>query len=462
MPLSHPSPGLTVDLDLIRKYDRPGPRYTSYPTAPHFTEAVGPEDFVASLSKDANRERPLSLYFHLPFCAKLCYFCGCTMVVSHNRGRIRRYVDYLIEEIELLAGLTEGRTVRQIHWGGGTPTHLTPDEIRLLAEATRTHYTIAEDAEISVEIDPREVTEAHFRALREGGFNRISMGVQDFHEPTQQAVNRIQPEALTRRLIALARELGFESLNLDFIYGLPHQTPATFADTVEKLIDIRPDRIALFSYAHVPWMKKHQRVIDASTLPGPQDKLNILKLAIERLTAAGYVFIGMDHFALPEDGLVEALRTRTLYRNFQGYSTYADCDLLGHGMSAISQTDDCYAQNTKDFRTYYDRLDRDRLPTGRGCVLDEDDQLRRTVIMRLMCDFALDFAAIEEAFDLSFESYFSDALAQLTPFIDDGLVRLEDRKLTVTDMGRLLIRNIAMPFDRYLQTNPSARFSKTI
>lgn len=454
--------GFEVDLDLIKKYDRPGPRYTSYPTAPHFTEAVGSDDVTTSLLKEESRDRSLSLYFHVPFCAKLCYFCGCTMVVTHNRQRIGTYVDYLIKEIELFSSLTKGREVKQIHWGGGTPTHLMPDEIRRLADATRAHYTIADDAEVSVEIDPREVTDDHFRALREGGFNRISMGVQDFHEPTQQAVNRIQPESMTRHFVELGRDLGFESLNLDFIYGLPFQSESTFADTIERLLDIRPDRIALFSYAHVPWMKKHQRVIQEETLPSPQEKLNILKYTIERLTAAGYVFIGMDHFALPEDGLVEALRNKTLYRNFQGYSTYADCDLLGHGMSGISQTDDCYAQNTKDFNAYYEALDRNRLPTERGYVLDADDQLRRTVIMRLMCDFSLDFAAIDEAFGIRFETYFADALDRLTPFIDDGLLRLDNRQIQITDMGHLLIRNIAMPFDKYLQANTTTRFSKTI
>ncbi|MFQ5627736.1 MAG: oxygen-independent coproporphyrinogen III oxidase [bacterium] len=452
----------TVDLDLVKKYAQPGPRYTSYPTAPKFHTGFGPADLQASLQKNRASKRPLSLYFHIPFCAKLCYFCGCTMMVTRNRERMRAYVDYLVREVALFGEATGGRPVKQIHWGGGTPTHLPPDEIRRLAEATSRYYNIASDAEISVEIDPRETTNAHIQALQAGGFNRVSMGVQDFYRQTQQAVNRIQPEKMTRALVDLVREMGFESVNLDFIYGLPFQTEETFARTIEKLIDIRPGRIALFNYAHVPWMKKHQRVLEEETLPKPEEKLNILKLAIERLTESGYVFIGMDHFALPDDSLVRAMRSKTLYRNFQGYSTHANCDLIAHGMSGISQTDDVYAQNSKAIPDYYRAIDANHPATERGYRLSEDDQLRREVIMRLMCDFSLDFEKIDEQFDIRFESYFEEALAQLDAFILDGLIILKDREITVTEMGRLLIRNIAMPFDRYLQQKSEMKFSKTI
>lgn len=455
-----PNTAFEIDLDLIRKYDRPGPRYTSYPTAPHFTPSFDPGRFVASLQQA--QDRPLSLYFHLPFCASLCYFCGCTMLVSHNRPRIRTYLDYLILEIGYYASVTRGRVVKQIHWGGGTPTHLTPEEVRMLIAAIRDHYDVAEDAEVSIEIDPRTCTEEHLVVLREGGFNRVSLGVQDFHEPTQRAINRIQPEAMTRNLVEGARAMGFNSVNLDLIYGLPFQTKQTFADTVEKVIELRPDRIALFSYAHVPWMKKHQRVIEDAMLPAPAEKLAILKYATERLTDAGYVFIGMDHFALPEDGLTRALREKSLYRNFQGYATGAECDIIGHGMSAISQSVDCYAQNTKDFNAYYRAVEEGRPATERGYLLDDDDQLRRAVIMRLMCDFSLDFGAFERAYGIDFRSCFEKALAAMPPLEADGLVEVHDDGLTVTEQGRLLIRVIAMPFDRYLRERPEMKFSRTV
>ena len=451
---------MEVDLDLIRKYDRPGPRYTSYPTAPHFSPSFEAGDFIASLQR--MRRRPLSLYFHLPFCASLCYFCGCTMVVSHNRARIRRYLDHLIREVEYYATLTQGRPVEQIHWGGGTPTHLTPDEVRLLIEAIHTHYEVSREAEISVEIDPRTASDEHLVALREGGFNRVSLGVQDFHAPTQRAINRIQPEDVTRGCIEKVRALGYDSVNLDLIYGLPFQTRSTFAETVEKILTLRPDRIALFSYAHVPWMKKHQRVIEDDKLPPPAEKLAILKHAVERLSEDGYVFIGMDHFALPGDGLAKALQEKTLYRNFQGYSTGAACDLIGHGMSAISQSTDCYAQNTRDFEDYYRAVAEGRPATERGYRLDADDCLRRTVIMRLMCDFALDFRAVEATYGIDFRTYFEDALQALPPLVEDGLIELDADGLTVTERGRLLIRVVAMPFDRYLRQRPEVKFSRTV
>ncbi len=451
-----------VDIHLLRKYDRPGPRYTSYPTAPQFSEKVGPRQFLHHISNPADRHRHLSLYFHIPFCNTLCYFCACTMVITHNRARIAEYVDFLIREMALLSARVQGRKVRQVHWGGGTPNYLTPDEIQRLSDAIHAYYTVDSDVEMGVEIDPRDITEDHLRAFRAGGFNRISMGVQDFHEPTQKAVNRIQPETMTRRYIDLARSLGFESVNLDFIYGLPFQTPETFARTLEIVIDIRPDRIALFNYAHVPWMKKHQRVMDPQTMPAPEQKLQILKLAIERLTEAGYVFIGMDHFALPDDDLAVALREKTLYRNFQGYSTHADCDILAHGISGISQTPFMYAQNTKDFRQYYEALRQNRPATERGVILDSDDYLRREVIMRLMCDFELRFDVLDQQFEIQSRDYFRTELSELDEFIQDGLLEFDDDGIRVTRMGRLFIRNIAMTFDKYLRQSKEMRFSRTV
>ena len=451
-----------VDMDLILKYNQPGPRYTSYPTAPNFSSDIGWPQFEKSLQDGHTSNRDLSLYFHLPFCAKLCYFCGCTMLVTRNRDRIKDYVDYIIKEMSILSAAAGKRRVSQIHWGGGTPTYLSPDETSKLIDAIHANYDVAPDAEISIEVDPREVTPEHYKRLRAGGFNRLSIGVQDFYEPTQKAINRIQPEALTIQNVEQSREAGFESVNLDLIYGLPHQTVKTFADTLGKIIAIRPDRIALFSYAHVPWMKKHQNIIKDEWMPKPEEKLRILKYAIECLTESGYAFIGMDHFALPEDSLTIASKNKTLYRNFQGYSTHADCDLLGHGMSSISQTADVYAQSTKSFDGYYAAVDGQTCPIERGYKLDSEDQLRREVIVRLMCDFSLNFRAIEKRFNIDFKSCFDEELARLDGFVLDGLLTLDSDGIEIKGMGKLLIRNIAMTFDKFLQQKSSTRFSKTI
>lgn len=451
-----------IPIELLEKYDRPGPRYTSYPTAPQFHPGVGPERFARHFSNPKDRQRALSLYIHIPFCEKLCYFCACTMKVTHNRARIAEYLHFLIEEMNIYAQYVGDRPVKQIHWGGGTPTYLTPDEIRMLGEATHRLYHVCSDAEISVEVDPRGISDDHFHAMKEIGVNRISMGVQDFYEPTQRAVNRWQPESLTRYYVELARKMNFKSVNLDFIYGLPYQTPATFEATLERLIDMRPERIAIFNYAHVPWMKKHQKLIPENALPTPHQKIEILKLAIDRLTAAGYLFIGMDHFALPEDELARALQNNTLYRNFQGYSTHAECDILAHGISGISQTRRMYAQNTKDFKAYYAAVKAGRPATERGVILNRDDLLRRDVIMTLMCKFALTFDDIEAKYNIHFNDYFSRELSELDEFILDGLLTMNDREIRVTQNGRLVIRNIAMVFDKYLRAAKAVRFSRTI
>jgi oxygen-independent coproporphyrinogen-3 oxidase len=457
-----------IDIDILRKYNKPGPRYTSYPTAPMFSEEFGPDEFKAAIvrTNEKGTTSDLSLYFHIPFCDSLCYFCGCTMTVSRDRRKIARYVDYLIKEMDIIAPLVSpGRKVVQLHWGGGTPTTLDAEEIRRLGKAIAARFEYDEaDMEASCEIDPRELTVEHLEALKDSGFNRLSMGVQDFNEKVQEAVNRIQPEDLTREVVGWSRKLGFKSINLDFIYGLPYQTVETFAKTVDKLIDIDPDRIAVFNFAHVPWLKKHQKLIDPDTLPPAEAKLEILKMMIEKLSAAGYWYIGMDHFAKPDDELAVAQRSKTLYRNFQGYSTKAGCDLYAFGMSSISQFENVYAQNFKKIPEYYAAIDEGKPATRVGYAMNEDDRIRRRVIMKLMCDLELDFGSIEKEFGITFEDYFRDSLPKLGTFVDDDLIELSRDGIKVKTAGRLVIRNIAMCFDAYLDEMQSGgqRFSKTV
>jgi oxygen-independent coproporphyrinogen-3 oxidase len=456
-----------INLALLQKYDRPGPRYTSYPTAPQFTEAFGPADLGQEIvaSNSNGKLTDLSLYFHIPFCDTLCYFCGCHMLITHNRNRIDEYVDYLRREIALVSRMQKtGRRVAQVHWGGGTPTYLSPQQITRLTDAIHHHFELATDAEVSVEIDPRGLTREHLAALRQGGFNRASLGVQDFNPAVQQAVNRVQSYEETRWAVDTLRELGFNSINLDLIYGLPFQTEDSFDRTLDLIIGMNADRLAVFNYAHVPWMKKHQRVIKPETLPQPEEKLRILKRTIEKLGAAGYVYIGMDHFAKPDDELAVAQKAKTLYRNFQGYSTRAGCDLYAFGISGISQLQNVYAQNLKDIPPYYQRLNNRQLPTSRGYKLTADDHLRRHVISRLMCDMMLDKREVEKKFAVAFDDYFAGALAQLEEFRRDDLLRLEADTIEITPAGRLFIRNIAMAFDAYLDKNPSTRnlYSRTV
>ncbi len=455
-----------IDLNLIKKYDKPGPRYTSYPTALHFHEMFTHENYLAEI-KQTNQEDTspdLSLYFHIPFCDTLCYFCGCNMIPTHNRDRISRYISYLKKEIDLVRSrISQGRKAVQLHWGGGTPTHLSPDEIIDLSGFIRKRFELEKNAETGCEIDPRELTKAHLAALKNSGFNRVSMGVQDFNETVQKAVNRIQPEALTRKVVDWIRELGFQSINLDLIYGLPFQTVESFESTTDAIIDISPDRIALFNFAHVPWMKKHQRLINVDALPSPEAKLHIFKMAAEKFTAAGYTFIGMDHFAKPEDELSIALREKKLYRNFQGYSTHVGTDLYAMGITSISQFGRIYAQNLKKEKPYRNALDNGILPTFKGYKLTDDDVIRRHVIIRLMCDFELDFREIENKFKIDFEQYFAWGLKNITAMIDDNLVSIDDGLLKVTEMGRLLIRNIAKNFDGYMERKEDkGRYSRTV
>lgn len=445
---------MLVDIEMLRRYDRPGPRYTSYPTAPNFSSDFGADEFIDEIIRSNRVDHPanLSLYFHLPFCEKLCYFCGCTMLITHNRNRLDEYLDYLSKEISIIGKkIAAGRKVAQLHWGGGTPTYLDAGQIRRIFSVIRDNFDFTDDAEIGVEIDPRALSEENLDALKEVGFNRASMGVQDFEQKVQVAINRVQTEKLTRWAFDGLRHRGFESINLDLIYGLPYQTVHSFEQTLDRIINISPDRLAIFNYAHVPWLKKHQQVIDQTALPEPSEKLKILKLTIEKLTAAGYVYIGMDHFAKPDDSLTKAFHEKKLYRNFQGYSTHSDCDLYAMGMSSISQLESVYAQNVKTLPRYYEAIDRNTLAVERGYRLNDDDQIRRYTITKLMCDLELDQGKIEEKFDISFENYFEDAIRQLQGFRDDGLLKFSKRKITVTETGHLLIRNIAMAFDSYLK-----------
>ena len=458
---------LEVDVALLKKYDRPGPRYTSYPTAPVFSPAFTAADYReeirATNGPDATGD--ISLYFHFPFCDTLCYFCGCTMLVTRDRSRIEEYLLYLKKEIDLIApALSASRTVTQVHWGGGTPTHLSPDQILDIAAYTKQSFRISPDAEMSVEIDPRELRREHLEALRRSGFNRMSMGVQDFDPRVQAAVNRIQPEKLSMDVYGWGRELGFTSINIDLIYGLPFQTPATFERTVQKVILFSPDRIAIFNYAHVPWLKPHQKMIHQQDLPTPEEKLLILKRTIETLSTHGYEYIGMDHFAKPQDELARAQKEKTLYRNFQGYSTRAGADLYGIGMSSISHFGSVYAQNTKNLQEYYGALDHGELATHVGYRMSDDDQLRKFVIMRLMCDLELDTDAVARRFGIDFDEYFDASLAALEQFVADGLVTILPGKIRIVGSGRLLLRNIAMCFDAYIDTLGTAKpvFSRTV
>jgi oxygen-independent coproporphyrinogen III oxidase len=386
------------------------------------------------------------------------------MIISRNRERINKYISYLKNEIDLLRTyIKPGRKVAQIHWGGGTPTHLLPEEITDLISYINGNFNFVENPENGCEIDPRELTYEHLSALRKGGFNRISMGVQDFNPKVQKAVNRIQPEELTRKVVDWVRELKFKSINLDLIYGLPFQSVPEFEKTIESIIDISPDRIALFNYAHVPWMKKHMELIKPEDLPSPEEKLQILKMSAAKLSQAGYVFIGMDHFAKPDDELSAALTEKKLYRNFQGYSTNAGTDLYALGITSISQFGNIYSQNLKTEKEYFSALDEGIFPVAKGYSMNQDDIIRKEVIMKIMCDFELDFAQIENKFGINFDEYFKFGLSNLSELVEDNLIKLENRKIIVSEMGRLLVRNIAINFDGFIERKTdTAKYSRTV
>ncbi|MBI5918769.1 MAG: oxygen-independent coproporphyrinogen III oxidase [Nitrosomonadales bacterium] len=459
-------PALEVDLELIRRLDRNGPRYTSYPTADRFSKEFGPSNYASWLQKrggDANRS-PLSLYFHIPFCNTLCFYCGCNKVITKDFSKSEKYIQYVIKEMEMQAALMVTRQrVEQLHWGGGTPTFLTHEQMRDLMGATRRLFDLAGDGEYSIEIDPRKVGDDTIALLAELGFNRISVGVQDFEPDVQQAVNRIQSEEETLRVIKAARANGFQSVSIDLIYGLPKQTVAGFKRTLDKVIAADPDRLSIYNYAHLPTVFMPQRRINEADLPIAQVKLEILGLAVKTMTDAGYLYIGMDHFAKPADELAVAQREHRLHRNFQGYSTHSDCDLLALGVSSIGQVGATYSQNFRELDDYYAALDRGELPVMRGMELNNDDELRREIIQDLMCHFELDKARMERAWNIQFDSYFAVELGELADRVAEGLVELTPQTIRVTPRGRMLIRNICMAFDHYLRTKTEhARYSKVI
>ena len=453
------------DIDLIRRYDQAGPRYTSYPTAMQFHGGIGPFDLLHALRDSRKALRPLSLYVHLPFCAHICYYCACNKVITKDRGRALPYLQELEHEMAILGRhLDRRQRVEQLHLGGGTPTFLSHDELRHLMSQLRRHFHLLDDdsGDYSIEIDPREADWSTMGLLRELGFNRVSLGVQDLDPAVQRAVNRLQSLEETRAIVEAARTLQFRSVNIDLIYGLPLQTPVRFARTVDEIIALQPDRLSLFNYAHLPERFMPQRRIDSRELPSPADKLAMLHGSIEQLSAAGYRYIGMDHFALPDDELASAQEDGSLHRNFQGYTSHGHCDLVGLGVSAISQIGDLYCQNSSDLGNYQQSLASGQLATQRGLQCNADDRLRHAVIQQLICHFQLDFARIELAFKVDFHDYFAASWPQLQQMHQDGLIALSAQGIAVLPAGRLLVRSLCMLFDRYLGEQSRQRFSRVI
>jgi oxygen-independent coproporphyrinogen-3 oxidase len=455
---------LNVNLDLVQKYNVAGPRYTSYPPATKFTDKISFSELGEKISTNNQSDRDLSLYFHIPFCETLCWFCGCTTVITLNHSMGKTYLDYLEREVaHVAAKLNPKRKVVQLHWGGGSPSFLAPDEIRRLGDIIKRHFQFSDDIEAGVEIDPRRLSREHIEALTDVGFNRASLGVQDFEPKVQEAIHRIQPREMTQRVLDWARELGFGSVNFDLIYGLPHQTADSFNRTLDAVLEMQPDRLAVFSYAHVPWVKPAQKILEQKILPTPEVKLQLLKNVIERLTENNrYTYIGMDHFAKETDELVIAQRNKTLQRNFQGYSTRGQSDIYAFGMSAISQIPDAYWQNEKELPKYYSALDENKLPLSRGYFVTDDDKIRREAIMRVMCDLSADFKNLSQKLGVDFATYFANEIASLKSFEADGLILFSPKGFEVTDAGRLFIRNIAMCFDNTLTPVGERKFSRTI
>jgi oxygen-independent coproporphyrinogen-3 oxidase len=454
---------LNITQELLDRYNVPGPRYTSYPTAPEWNDTFGPADYERTLEASNATRHPISLYMHLPFCERLCLFCGCNVVISKNHEVSIPYLKMLQWEIDQIARrLDRSRPVVQFHWGGGTPTYFTPAQLEELFLFTKERFTFAPDSEIGIEVDPRVTTHQHLTVLRKLGFNRISMGIQDFNPIVQKAVRRIQPYEATKEIFDACRSLGFESVNTDLIYGLPHQTPQSFVESVNKLIELGPDRVAMFSYAHVPWLKKQQGAV-AKLIPLGMDKYQIFRAGIEQFTRAGYLYIGMDHFARPGDELCVAQQNRTLHRNFQGYTTKAGSDLLGLGVSSISGVDRVYAQNYRDLKEYAAAIEQQKLPTMRGMNLNDDDVVRRGAINKLLCHCMIHKKEFESEYNICFDDYFAEELAKLALLANDGLVELKPETIHVTMLGRIFIRNVGMVFDKYLQ-KPKDKpvFSKTL
>ena len=457
---------LIVDLELIRRLDKNGPRYTSYPTADRFVDTFNAESYRKWVAKRevGGIDRPLSLYIHIPFCNTLCFYCACNKVITKDRSKSAEYVRYLIKEMAMQAMLLgPDQVVEQLHFGGGTPTFLSNDEIKQVMTAIRQHFRLVKDGEYSIEVDPRKVSNETIALLGETGFNRISIGVQDFDDEVQSAVNRIQSEEETLRVIHAARANGFKSVSIDLIYGLPKQTLEGFGVTLDKVIAANPDRLSIYNYAHMPTIFKPQRRIHEEDLPAPQVKLDILDMAVNKLTDAGYVYIGMDHFAKPEDELAVAQRQGKLHRNFQGYSTHSDCDLVALGLSSIGKIGPTYSQNYRELEDYYGALDRDVLPIMRGMELSDDDLVRRAIIQALMCHFELAKESFDNDYGIDFDDYFADEMKELREYEREGLLVMSPQSIKVTPKGRMLIRNICMLFDKYLRTRQEhALYSKVI
>ena len=456
---------LSVGEEFVTRYNRPGPRYTSYPTAPVWSDAYGPGDFEAAMQTAEKKRSPVSLYMHLPFCESLCLFCACNVIIRKDKGVTPPYLSVLKKEIDHIASrVSRDRQVSQFHWGGGTPTYLSPEQMEDLFVYTRERFNFAPDAEIGIEVDPRVTSRAHMEIVRKMGFNRLSMGVQDFKEEVQQAIHRIQPYEQTRDLIAIARELGFDSINVDLIYGLPYQTAESFAHSVEQIVSLSPDRIAMFSYAHVPWLKKQQGSFVAH-LPEGMKKFDIFRSGLLKFLEAGYLYIGMDHFAKENDELAVSQRNRTLHRNFQGYTTKAGADLYGMGITAISGIQETYAQNHRDLPSWEKAVQERGIATMRGYRLSQDDIIRREVISRLLCHTVIVKDEISKKFGIHFDEYFAPELEHLKMPQEDGLVIINDKEIRAAWLGRIFIRNLAMIFDPYLEKQQLAArplFSKTL
>jgi len=449
--------------ELVAKYSRSGPRYTSYPTAPQWSDAVGAEQYEKSLSAPGSSQTPLAVYMHIPFCETLCYYCGCNILITKEHGRGMGYVQALLKELAHAAkAMPVKRQITQISWGGGTPTFLSIDEITALHQGTRSLFEIASGAEVSIEVDPRVTSYEQLECLSGLGFNRISLGVQDFDPEVQKTVNRIQSVELTEGMLKRSRELGFSGINFDLIYGLPQQTLPKFEKTMNEVMRIRPDRIALYNYARLPAMIPHQKILEKFPMPSAEERLELFDLAYEKLVASGYHAIGMDHFALETDELYRAIANKTLYRNFMGYTVKRGTEMIGVGASAIGELLSGYFQNIKEVKDYETCVANGKFATLRGCTFSEDDRRRKWVIQALMCDFSLSYDAYETKFKDKFDSTFGTEIGQLQGFFEDGILQKENRTITVTSLGRLFIRNVAMVFDAYLKGPQKVTYSKTV
>ena len=454
-----------LDFEKFIKYSKPGPRYTSYPTALEFSNSYEYNEYIQKIQKQES-SRPISLYFHLPFCRNACYFCGCNVVFTSKEDKMLRYMEYLNKELEILSKhLDCKRAVIQMHFGGGTPTFFSAEQLKEIIQNIKSYFpNFVEDAEVSCEIDPRHIDEDQMKVMNEAGFNRVSFGIQDFNEKVQIAVHRVQPYEITKKAMDLARKYNMVSVNTDLIYGLPYQTLETFKETLSLALTLNPDRFAVFNYAHVPWLKKTMRKIDETTLPLPDEKLKIMQYTIDFLTTNGYKMVGMDHFAKPEDELFKAIDKGELHRNFQGYTTKGGADLIGVGLTSIGEGLDSYNQNFKTMSEYEEAIDAGKLPFERGVILSEDDLIRQYVIMELMSNFKFDIQRFEKLYNVDFKTYFADAIVELQAFVQEDLLSIDDKHIECSETGSLLIRNIAMAFDSYMHKHSANKktFSKTV